>query len=118
MLADVERYGAFCAEFAERRPDARPRLLGWFLEPTPREVAAAAGAAGPARAAAAAGRARARLIPGAGRKQVWFGFVSRYAFWRGARSGMSRRRWRQTTRGVPVLMYHAFSDERARATAT
>ena len=50
------------------------------------------------------------LIPGAGRRQVWFGFVSRYAFWRGVRSGMSRERWRQTTRGVPVLMYHAFTD--------
>jgi peptidoglycan/xylan/chitin deacetylase (PgdA/CDA1 family) len=49
-------------------------------------------------------------IPGRGRKQVWFGFLSRYAFWLGARRGMSRRRWLQTTRGVPVLMYHAFTD--------
>ena len=26
-----------------------------------------------------------RPIPGAGRKQVWFGFVNRYVFWRGVR---------------------------------
>jgi GT2 family glycosyltransferase/peptidoglycan/xylan/chitin deacetylase (PgdA/CDA1 family) len=109
LIADVERYGAFCAEFAERRPDARPKLLGWFLEPTPRDVTL--------RRALLALRVPPGLlaslgapIPGAGRKQVWFGFVSRYVFWRGARSGMSRKRWRRTTRGVPVLMYHAFSE--------
>ncbi len=110
LIADVERYGAFCAEFAEQRQDARPQLLGWFLEPTPRDVTlrrALLALRVPPGALASLGS----LIPGAGRKQVWFGFVSRYVFWRGARSGMSRKRWRQTTRGVPVLMYHAFSDE-------
>jgi glycosyltransferase involved in cell wall biosynthesis len=110
LLADVERYGAFCPVFAERVPVARRRLLGWFLEPTPREVAlrrVLLAFRAPAGALAALGT----LIPGAGRKQVWFGFVNRYTFWRGARSGMSRRRWLQTTRGVPVLMYHAFSEE-------
>jgi glycosyltransferase involved in cell wall biosynthesis len=109
LIADVERYGAFCAEFAERRPDARPRLLGWFLEPTPRDVTLRRlllALRVPPGLVAALGT----LIPGAGRKQVWFGFVNRYVFWRGARSGMSRKRWRQTTRGVPVLMYHAFSE--------
>ncbi|HEV7482394.1 MAG TPA: glycosyltransferase [Solirubrobacterales bacterium] len=107
LLADVERYGAFCAEFAEPRPDARPKLLGWFLEPTPRDVtlrrALLALKVPPAMLASLG-----TLIPGAGRKQVWFGFLNRYLFWRGARAGMSRERWRQTTRGVPVLMYHAF----------
>jgi GT2 family glycosyltransferase/peptidoglycan/xylan/chitin deacetylase (PgdA/CDA1 family) len=110
LIADVERYGTFCAVFAERVPVARRRLLGWFLEPTPREVAlrrALLGCPVPVGALAALGA----LIPGTGRKQVWFGFVNRYAFWRGARSGMNRRRWLQTTRGVPVLMYHAFGAE-------
>jgi glycosyltransferase involved in cell wall biosynthesis len=109
LIADVERYGAFCAEFAERRQDARPKLLGWFLDPTPRDVALRRGLMAlrvpPSLLAQLGG-----LIPGAGRRQVWFGFIQRYTFWRGARSGMSRRRWRQTTRGVPVLMYHAFSE--------
>lgn len=109
LIADVERYGAFCAEFAERRPDARPKLLGWFLDPTPRDVTlrrALLALRVPPGLLASLGT----LLPGAGRKQVWFGFVNRYVFWRGARSGMSRKRWQQTTRGVPVLMYHAFGE--------
>jgi glycosyltransferase involved in cell wall biosynthesis len=113
ILADVRRYGAFCAEFAEGSPEARRKLLGWFLDTTPREVllrrALIALRLSP-RAIAALGRA----IPGAGRKRIWFGFVSRYTFWLGARSGMGRERWRQTTGGVPVLMYHAFGPERDR----
>jgi glycosyltransferase involved in cell wall biosynthesis len=109
LIADVARYGAFCAELAERRPDARPKLLGWFLEPTPRDVTlrrALLALRVPPSLLARLGT----LLPGAGRKQVWFGFVNRYVFWRGARSAMSRKRWRQTTRGVPVLMYHAFGE--------
>jgi glycosyltransferase involved in cell wall biosynthesis len=110
LIADVERYGAFCAEFAELRPDARPRLLGWFLDPTPRDVTLRRlllALRVPPALLASLGTA----IPGAAAKQVWFGFVNRYVFWRGARAGMSRRRWRQSTRGVPVLMYHAFSAD-------
>jgi GT2 family glycosyltransferase/peptidoglycan/xylan/chitin deacetylase (PgdA/CDA1 family) len=109
LIAEVERYGRFCAEFVERRPDARPKLLGWFLEPTPRDVTlrrALLALRVPPGLVASLGT----LIPGAGRKQVWFSFVSRYVFWRGARAGMGRKRWRQSTRGVPVLMYHAFSE--------
>jgi peptidoglycan/xylan/chitin deacetylase (PgdA/CDA1 family)/GT2 family glycosyltransferase len=109
LLDDVERYGEFCARFAAEKPAARPKLLGWFGEPTPRDVALRRlllGAGVPSRLLAALGGA----IPGAGRKQVWFGFVDRYAFWRGARTGMDRERWRATARGVPVLMYHAYSE--------
>ncbi len=110
LLAEVERYGAFCAEFAERVPVGRRKLLGWFPEPTPREVVLRRLLLSlriPPDLLAGLGGA----IPGAGRKQVWLGFVSRYAFWRGARSAMDRRRWLQTTRGVPVLMYHAFGED-------
>jgi peptidoglycan/xylan/chitin deacetylase (PgdA/CDA1 family) len=49
-----------------------------------------------------------RLLPGEGRKEIWFHFVSRLAFWRAAREAMDAERWERTTRGVPVLMYHAF----------
>lgn len=110
LIAEIERYGAFCAEFAEQAPAGRRKLLGWFLEPTPRDVLLRrlllALRASPGLLATIG-----RAIPGAGRKQLWFGFLSRYAFWRGARSGMSRRRWLQTTHGVPVLAYHAFGEE-------
>ena len=109
VLADMRRFGEFCARFAERQPRTRPKLLGWFLETTPREVMLRRLLLAlrlPPRALAPLGSA----IPGAGRKVVWTGFVSRYCFWLGARSEMSRERWRQSTRGVPVLMYHAFSE--------
>jgi glycosyltransferase involved in cell wall biosynthesis/peptidoglycan/xylan/chitin deacetylase (PgdA/CDA1 family) len=108
ILAAGEGYGAFCAEFAEREPAARSKLLGWFLDTTQREVLlrrAFLMLRIPPVAIAPLGA----LIPGKGRRQVWFGFVSRYAFWRGVRAATGRKRWLQTTRGVPVLMYHAFS---------
>jgi len=110
LVAASSRYGAFCAEFAEREPAVRPRLLGWFLNTTPREVllrrALLTLRVPPAVIAPLGG-----LIPGVDRRQVWFGFVSRYCFWLGVRRATSRERWLQTTRGVPVLMYHAFTDE-------
>jgi peptidoglycan/xylan/chitin deacetylase (PgdA/CDA1 family)/glycosyltransferase involved in cell wall biosynthesis len=109
LIAEIERYGSFCAEFAERVPAGRRKLLGWFLEPTPRDVLLRrlflVLRTPPALLASLGG-----AIPGVGRKQLWFGFASRYAFWRGVRSGMNRRRWLQTTRGVPVLAYHAFGE--------
>jgi peptidoglycan/xylan/chitin deacetylase (PgdA/CDA1 family)/glycosyltransferase involved in cell wall biosynthesis len=108
ILADEERFGAFCAKFVAQRPRTRQRLLGWVNEPTVREVLLRRlllALRVPARGLVGAGH----LIPPA-RRDVWFGFVSRYAFWRGVRSGMDRSQWQQTTRGVPVLMYHAFTD--------
>jgi glycosyltransferase involved in cell wall biosynthesis len=111
ILADIVDYGGFCAEFGDRHPRARPRLLGWYRDTSPRELwlrqLLLAIRLSPAILAAPG-----RLLPGAGKKGVWFGFVSRYGFWHGVRRGMSRRRWRETTRGVPVLLYHAFTEAR------
>ncbi len=107
ILADEERYGGFCASFVAQHPQTRGRLLGWVNEPTLRELAlrrALIALRVPAATLVAAGR----LLP-TDRRDVWFGFVSRYAFWRGVRGGMDRSQWLQTSRGVPVLMYHAFS---------
>jgi len=106
-LAHEERYGRFCAEFVRRHPETRPRLLGWINEPTLREVAlrrALIALRVPARWLLAAGR----LVP-ARQRDLWFGFVSRFAVWRGVRRGMSRAEWLAISRGIPVLMYHAFS---------
>jgi glycosyltransferase involved in cell wall biosynthesis len=111
ILADIVDYGRFCAEFGDRHPEARPRLLGWYRDTTPRELwlrqLLLAVRFPPAILAAPGG-----LLPGAGRKRLWFGFVSRYGFWQGVRRRMTRRRWRETTRGVPVLLYHAFTEGR------
>jgi peptidoglycan/xylan/chitin deacetylase (PgdA/CDA1 family)/GT2 family glycosyltransferase len=109
MLADNERFGTFCARYVEREPRTRAKLLGWFLQTTPRELLLRRlllALRVPPRLLAGAGGA----IPGQGRRQVWFGFVSRYTFWLGVRRGMDRERWRSTTAGVPVLMYHGFTD--------
>jgi glycosyltransferase involved in cell wall biosynthesis len=109
ILADIVDYGGFCAEFGDRHPRSRPRLLGWYRDTTPRELwlrqLLLAIRLSPAILAAPG-----KVLPGAGRKGVWFGFVSRYGFWHGVRRGMTRRRWGETTRGVPVLLYHAFTE--------
>jgi len=109
LIRDIEGFGGFCAEFAERHPETQGQLLGWFGETTPREVLlrrllialrvtpAALAKLGP-------------LAPSGRRRRVWYGFIARFSFWRAVRASMSRRRWLQTTRGLPVLMYHAFTD--------
>src|SRR5690606_5401298 len=87
ILAHERRYGAWCARFAAEHPDAHPRLLGWFGDSTPREILlrrALLALRVPPAALVAAGRA----IPGLGRRRVF--------------------------RSVPVLMYHAFSEDGTR----
>jgi glycosyltransferase involved in cell wall biosynthesis/peptidoglycan/xylan/chitin deacetylase (PgdA/CDA1 family) len=107
IIAAEARFGAFCADFTAANPGATRRLFGWFSTTTAREVALRRGLlrlrVQPARLAAAG-----RLLPLRAR-DTWLDFVSRYAFWSGVRSNMSRDRWWQTTAGVPVLMYHAFT---------
>jgi len=108
ILADEERFGVWCADFVRAHPATRQRLLGWFNELSIHEIALRRlllAAHVPSRALARLGR----LLPGAGRRRAWFGFVSRQAFWRGVRRAMSGAEWSQATGGVPVLMYHAFT---------
>jgi peptidoglycan/xylan/chitin deacetylase (PgdA/CDA1 family)/GT2 family glycosyltransferase len=108
LVADSLRQGAGQVEIAERFPAMRAKLLGWFGATTRREVAlrrALVALRVPPLALARLGR----LIPGTGRRAVWFQFVSRFAFWSGVRGSVSRDRWEQLTRGVPILLYHAFA---------
>ncbi len=108
ILAAEEEFGTFCAAFVETHLEATARLLSWFNEPTSREVLL--------RSTLLRLRVPAELLVKAGAavparfRDTWFGFVARYTFWRGVRRGMSKARWRRLIRGVPVLMYHAFSD--------
>lgn len=110
LLRDSRLQGAAHVEMADREPETMPPLLGWFEAATPREVLLRRlllALRVPAAALAIAGR----LLPGEGRRQIWFDFVSRFAFWRSVRTAMGRDRWLRTTRGVPILMYHAFGEE-------
>ena len=108
ILAAEEGFGTFCASFIESRPESTARLLGWFNEPTSREVILRSVLL---RLGATPGSlVKAGSLMPAGWRDVWFGFVARYTFWRGVRRGMSKARWRRIVRGVPVLMYHAFTD--------
>jgi peptidoglycan/xylan/chitin deacetylase (PgdA/CDA1 family)/GT2 family glycosyltransferase len=110
ILLDEERFGGFCAEFVGEHHDARERLIGWIDEPTVREVILRRGLLRlrvPPLALARLGA----LIPTRRRRAAWFGFVSRYTFWRGVKKALSPAGWRQAVDGVQVLMYHAFSAE-------
>lgn len=108
LLEDSRRQGSGQVALAERHPEMTAKLLGWFGATSRREVAVRRlllALRVPPRLLAPLGR----LLPGEGRKAIWFHFVSRLAFWRAVQEAMDAERWERTTRGVPVLMYHAFS---------
>ena len=74
ILGDIRRFGAYCAEFDRRDPQMGSRLIGWFAEPTSRDVTLRRTAIAlriPPALLAALGRP----LPGAGAKQLWYGFV-------------------------------------------
>lgn len=109
LLADSARQGAKQLELLGDYPQMRPLLYGWFLATSRREVAlrrALIALRVPPRLLARLGS----LLPGRGRKRIWFHLVSRYAYWLGFRGAVDRELWERTTRGVPVLMYHAFGE--------
>ena len=108
MLEDARRLGACWPIFIERHPGMCPELIGWFREASFRDVMLRRLLLAlrlPPRALALLGP----LFRG-GARQVWYGFVARYALWHGVRRSMSRDRWLRLISGVPVLMYHAFTD--------
>ena len=102
------RLGTSLPVLLDMHPGMASRLVGWFREPTLRDVTLRRillAIRTPPKALTLLGR----LIPGQQRRTTWFGFISRYAVWYGARTSMNRERWKNAIRGVPVLMYHAFT---------
>jgi peptidoglycan/xylan/chitin deacetylase (PgdA/CDA1 family)/glycosyltransferase involved in cell wall biosynthesis len=109
LIRDARRQGISYVGLVERHPAMMPKLFGWFSEPTLREVLVRRLLLAfrvPPRVLAAA----VRLLPGEGRKQIGFHFLSRYAFWLGVRETVDREKWLRITRRVPILMYHGFGD--------
>ena len=112
LLRDSRLQGAAAVELAEREPAMLPATLGWYGATSTRELLlrrAMLALRVPAGALAALGPA----IPGEGRQQLWFDFVRRFAYWRAVRRSVDGARWAQISRGVPVLMYHAFDSSRS-----
>jgi peptidoglycan/xylan/chitin deacetylase (PgdA/CDA1 family) len=84
-----------------------PKLLGKFGATSRREIALRRAMLA-LRVSPSALARLGPLLPAPHRQRVWFEFVARLAFWRGVRRTVSRARWVRLTRGVPVLLYHAF----------
>jgi peptidoglycan/xylan/chitin deacetylase (PgdA/CDA1 family) len=101
--------GARHVEQWRKDPSVMPRLLGWFTAASAREVVLRRVLLGVRLHPVVLARVR-RVIPGAARRQVWSSFVSRFAYWRDVRRGLTRSEWKSIARGVPVLLYHAFTD--------
>lgn len=109
LLEDSRRQGTGQVGLAERHSEMTAKLFGWFGATSRREVALRRLLL-TLRVSPSALAPLGRALPGDGRKEIWFHFVSRFAFWRAARRNMDRERWERLTRGVPVLMYHAFGE--------
>lgn len=112
LLYDSERRGATCVALADRQPAMLPGLLGWFRDTTNREILLRRlllSIRVPPIALALIGP----LVPGQRKQDIWCDFVSRMTFWRGVRRSLRRGRWLQVTRGVPVMLYHAFGEAEA-----
>lgn len=109
LLDDLRRQGVAHVELARREPAMIPTLVGRFCAASPREIILLRLALA-LRVSPAVLAPMGALFPGQVRQAVWFEFVTRLAFWRGVRRNVSREQWLQLTRGVPVLLYHAFED--------
>jgi len=109
LLADSLQQGSTQLDLAAEYPEMQSLLFGWFLATSRREVAMRRLALALRLPPTLLARLGA-LMPGKGRKRIWFYFVSRYAFWLGVRRTVDREHWERMTRGVPVLMYHAFGE--------
>jgi peptidoglycan/xylan/chitin deacetylase (PgdA/CDA1 family) len=119
LLAERAEDGAAHAELSSRHPAMTRGLLGWSTDGSPRELILRR-AMLTLRARPAMLAALGRLVPGPGGKRAWFIFVSNFAYWDAVRRRLGADEWRRLMRGVPVLLYHAFSehDESSRYVVT
>jgi glycosyltransferase involved in cell wall biosynthesis len=92
LLDDVRSHGFAYLELAKRHPGMKPKLLGWYSDATPRELAlrrallALRAPVGPLTTMGGA-------IPGETRKDLWYGFLWRFAFWREVRKLADAKTW-------------------------
>jgi glycosyltransferase involved in cell wall biosynthesis/peptidoglycan/xylan/chitin deacetylase (PgdA/CDA1 family) len=116
VAGDLEHEGAADVELYRRHPPILDALdLGLFCE-YPRRLQWAirtlVGLRLPVDVLVAVGT----RLDGGRRADAWFELVTRYCYWRGARSAMRNRgEWRRMTVGTKILLYHAFGGPGERA---
>ncbi len=94
MLADAQRQGVGHIEFARRHPSTLGDVLDWnadagAIELALRRVLIAV------RLPAAILVKLGWLLPGSGRKMIWFHFVRRFVFWQSVNRNVGRAKWRE-----------------------
>lgn len=98
MFSDASRQGAAHIELARMHPGAADEFLDWERGAGPKELRLRRlliALRVPVRPLAGLGA----LLPGEGRKMVWFHVVRRFAFWRSVRLSVDRAGWRRLTGG-------------------
>jgi peptidoglycan/xylan/chitin deacetylase (PgdA/CDA1 family) len=107
LLLERMAEGRAHARLAMTQHVMAPRLVGWFTDTTTREVVVRRTLLAlhvPPAMVASAGR----FLPPQ-RQKLWFALVSNLAYWSAVRRTLGRAEWKRVARGVPVLLYHAFS---------
>lgn len=92
LLGDVRKHAPAYLRLAERHPEMKPKLLGWYRDAGGGELAlrrALLALRAPAGALAAVGA----LVPGQTYQDLWYGISWRYAFWREIRGLLDREAW-------------------------
>jgi peptidoglycan/xylan/chitin deacetylase (PgdA/CDA1 family) len=59
-----------------------------------------------------------KVLPGAAQRRRWSAFTERFTAWREFRAQSTPDEWMRATRGIPVLVYHAFGDAPSRYVVT
>lgn len=110
LALDSERGGKANVIICQQEPRLASELLGSFNEASCRKVLlrrVLLRLRVPAKLLVAVGAIFERW----GRGYSWYSFVQNYCYWRGVQRALANgETWRRLTRGVPVLMYHAFAE--------
>lgn len=111
LTADAEKSGRACLQLAAKYPELQAPLLGGFSE---QRLSIAA----PLKALLALNPSQpvleqiGRLGGRRTQCQLSYQIITRYCFWHAVRDALpDRKSWQALTRGVPILVYHAFSAQ-------
>lgn len=111
LTADAEKSGQACVQLAAKYPELQSQLLGAFSEQRISIAAPLKGLLALNPSPNMLEQIR-RLSGRRTENQLSYQIIARYCFWRAVRKALpDRKNWQALTRGVPILMYHAFSAQ-------